>query len=305
MPKQRNLVESRVKAARHAPTACAVSRRLFPAARVYCRQASTPVTGSAKLISTQALVCAERVSVTYQGGIHALDAIDLEIPPGQFVSIVGPSGCGKSTLLRLLGGLIEPSSGSVRVAGFEPAVARRKAARLSFVFQDATLLPWRNVQSNVRLPLELAGTPRPPAGNSVSTALAMVGLAEFAGRFPNQLSGGMRMRASLARALVTQPELLLLDEPFAALDDITRQALNDELLRLWNARRWTGIFVTHNIAEAVYLSERILVMSPRPGRIVADRPVPLPMPRPAELRSRAEFARVTGEIAQCLRRAGT
>jgi NitT/TauT family transport system ATP-binding protein len=249
-------------------------------------------------------VHAERVSVTYQGGIRALDEVSLAIPPGQFVSIVGPSGCGKSTLLRLLGGLIAPTSGALSVAGLAPAVARRMAARLSFVFQDATLLPWRSVRDNVRLPLALAGAPRAQAEASIGRALSMAGLADFAGRFPNQLSGGMRMRVSLARALVTEPDVLLLDEPFGALDDITRQALDDELLRLWSARRWTGIFVTHNISEAVYLSERILVMSPRPGRIAADLAVSLPAPRSGELRAQAEFARVTGEIAACLRRAG-
>ena len=226
-----------------------------------------------------------------------------EIPVGQFVSIVGPSGCGKSTLLRLVAGLVAPTRGTLEVAGEPPAVARRDRARLSFVFQDATLLPWRSVRANVRLPLELS---RSRAGDDearVDEALALVGLSDFAGRYPSELSGGMRMRVSLARALAIEPELLLLDEPFGALDDITRQALNEELMNLWFKRRWTALFVTHNIAEAVFLSERILVMSPRPGRIVADLSVPFAMPRTAALRSQAEFARLTGDVSRTLREA--
>jgi NitT/TauT family transport system ATP-binding protein len=262
-----------------------------------------PPAGTAKLIAGQVLVHFRGVGVTYGGGIRALEEIGFEIASGQFLSIVGPSGCGKSTLLRLVAGLIAPTVGEVLVAGCRPEVARRKAARLSFVFQDPTLLPWRSVRDNVHLPLELESATRAAHEALVSSALELVGLADFADRFPNELSGGMRMRVSLARALVIEPELLLLDEPFGALDDITRQALNEELLDLWTRRRWTGIFVTHNISEAVFLSERILVMSPRPGRIVADFRVPFAHPRLRELRSTAEFARVTGEIGDCLRRA--
>lgn len=242
------------------------------------------------------------LGVTYERTIQALADIGFDISRGQFVSIVGPSGCGKSTLLRLIAGLVTPTTGELSVAGTSPSVARRTATRLSFVFQDATLLPWRSVRDNVCLPLEFNHTPHSQREKLVAGVLSMVGLADFAARYPNELSGGMRMRVSLARALVTEPELLLLDEPFGALDDITRQTLNEELMNLWSARRWTGIFVTHNIAEAVYLSERILVMSPRPGRIVADLPIPLPMPRSPELRSQADFARITGEVAACLRR---
>jgi NitT/TauT family transport system ATP-binding protein len=247
-------------------------------------------------------VHANSLGVTYGRTIHALADIGFDIPRGQFVSIVGPSGCGKSTLLRLVAGLVTPTAGVLSVAETSPSRARRTATRLSFVFQDATLLPWRSVRENVQLPLELNHTPHEQREKRVAGALAMVGLADFAQCYPNELSGGMRMRVSLARALVTDPELLLLDEPFGALDDITRQTLNEELMNLWSARGWTGIFVTHNIAEAVYLSERILVMSPRPGRIVADLAIPLPMPRSPELRSQADFARITGEVASCLRR---
>jgi NitT/TauT family transport system ATP-binding protein len=246
-------------------------------------------------------VRASSVDVTYAGAIRALADIAFEIPSGQFTSIVGPSGCGKSTLLRLVAGLVRPTRGELSVAGQDPTTARRAAARLSFVFQDATLLPWRTVSANVRLPLELQDAPRADRQERVRGALELVGLTDFSGRYPSELSGGMRMRVSLARSLVTEPELLLLDEPFGALDDITRQTLNEELMGLWTRRRWTGLFVTHNIAEAVFLSERILVMSARPGRIVADVRVPFAMPRTAELRSQAEFARLTGQVTAELR----
>ncbi|MEX2112003.1 MAG: ABC transporter ATP-binding protein [Pirellulales bacterium] len=255
------------------------------------------------MLQTQALVRANGLNVTYQGEVRALEDLAFEIPPGQFVSIVGPSGCGKSTLLRVVAGLLAPSSGGIDVAGKAPSIARRSANRLSFVFQDATLLPWRNLRDNVGLPLELQQTGQAERAARIHEALALVGLEDAARRFPSQLSGGMRMRASLARALVTRPQLLLLDEPFGALDDLTRHVLNDELLRLWQAHGWTSLFVTHNIAEAVYLSQRILVLSPQPGRIVADVSVNLPSPRTADVRATAEFARITGEVAASLRRA--
>ncbi len=241
--------------------------------------------------------------MVYPGEVRALSQLDFEILAGQFVSIVGPSGCGKSTLLRLIAGLVSPTAGRLLLAGQVPSAARRRAVRLAFVFQDATLLAWRDVRANTRLPLELLHAPRAKHAASVDQALAMVGLADFAERYPNELSGGMRMRVSLARSLVVEPELLLLDEPFGALDDITRQSLGSELAQLWMQRQWTGVFVTHNIAEAVFLSQRVLVMSSRPGRIVADVAIPFAMPRQPELRATAEFARVTGEISGHLRRA--
>ncbi len=252
------------------------------------------------MIVSHALLTAHDVSLTYGGGVHALEAISLELPPGQFVSLVGPSGCGKSSILRLVAGLAGPTAGRLQVAGEPPGKARRGAVRLAFVFQDPTLLPWRRIEDNVALPLELSGQSRSERLTAARSVLELVGLADFARRFPNQLSGGMRMRASLARALVVQPELLLLDEPFAALDDITRQKLNSELSRLWEQRRWTGMFVTHNIAEAVFLSQRILVMSPRPGRIVADVDVPFEFPRTIELRAQPRFAALCGEIMTLL-----
>ncbi len=251
----------------------------------------------------QPFVQAHSLGATYVGSVAALAGIDLAIPRGQFVSIVGPSGCGKSTLLRLIAGLLRPSSGEVSVAGLPPAVARRQSARISFVFQDATLLPWRSVAENIGLPLELQGTPAARRAAVIDRGLELVGLGDFRNHYPAELSGGMRMRAALARALATDPDLLLLDEPFGALDDISRGILNEELQRLWSTRRWTGIFVTHNIAEAVFLSQRVLVMTPRPGRIQADIPVPFALPRSAELRAEPAFARLTGEVAAALRRA--
>jgi NitT/TauT family transport system ATP-binding protein len=248
------------------------------------------------------LVAAAGLSLEYPG-LQAIADIQLTIPAGQFVSIVGPSGCGKSTLLRIIAGLLSPTSGSLNVSGLTPTEARRQTTRTSFVFQDPTLLPWRNVSDNVALPLELLGEKVPGFDPRIAIATRLVGLEDFTDRYPRQLSGGMRMRVSLARALVTLPELLLLDEPFAALDDITRGQLNEELLGLWRRARWTGIFVTHNISEAVFLSRRVMVMSPRPGRIIADVTVPFPAERTAELRATAEFAALVGEISSRLRRA--
>ncbi len=248
------------------------------------------------------------VDVTYRDGLRAVEGVSFSLRAGEFVALVGPSGCGKSTLLRSIAGLIQPSRGRLTVAGLEPVRARREATRMSFVFQDPTLLPWRDVYHNIALPLELAGTGRRGPDRTqrdarVRRAIELVGLADFAGGYPAELSGGMRMRVSLARAVVTDPELLLLDEPFAALDDITRQTLNEELLSLWESRHWTGVFVTHNIAEAVFLSQRVLVLTRRPGHVVADVPVPFAYPRMDGLRSQADFASLTGEIAAHLREA--
>ena len=248
------------------------------------------------------IVEADAVGVKFPGGVQALDGISFALRAGEFVSLVGPSGCGKSTLLRLISGLAKPTSGVMTVSGQSPEQARRRKATLSFVFQDATLLPWRTAADNVRLPLELAGVGRGEQDRRIGEGLSMVGLGDFARSHPRQLSGGMRMRVSLARALVTHPELILLDEPFGALDDITRQALNEELLGLWNKHRWTAVFVTHNISEAAFLSTRILVMSARPGRVIADLAVPFAAPRRAELRAEAEFARFIGEIGAVLRK---
>lgn len=255
------------------------------------------------MITTSSLLVVDRLRLEYTGGLLALANVSLEVPAGQFVSILGPSGCGKSTLLRLIAGLLQPTAGSVAISGEPPAQARRQVARMSFVFQDATLLPWRTVFDNVRLPLELLRESERACGVAINNAVEMVALADFAHAYPAQLSGSMRMRASLARALVTEPKILLLDEPFGALDDITRSQLNEDLLSLWQRSGWTGVFVTHNIAEAVFLSQRVVVMGPRPGHIVTDIPIQLSLPRTSELRASAEFARLTGEVSEQLRRA--
>ncbi|HEY0523369.1 MAG TPA: ABC transporter ATP-binding protein [Stellaceae bacterium] len=219
------------------------------------------------------------IGKTYRTGLAALDGIDLAIAPGSFLGILGPSGCGKSTLLRIIAGLAEPTAGRREVA---LGGARHD---IGFVFQEPTLMPWATVADNVYLPLRLAGMRRAKAAPLVAEALAAVGLEGFAASYPRELSGGMRMRVSIARAFVTRPRLLLLDEPFAALDEITRFRLNEDLLRLWQAQGWTVVFVTHSVFESVFLSNRVIVMTPRPGRIAVDIAIDLPYPRDAALRT--------------------
>jgi NitT/TauT family transport system ATP-binding protein len=221
----------------------------------------------------------------FPGAVTAVDGLDLNIAPGEFVAILGPSGCGKSTLLRMIAGLDTPDSGFIQTG---PAGSGRRP--IAYVFQDAHLLPWRNVLSNVALPLELMGLPRAERLAAAQSAIALVGLAEAITRYPAQLSGGMRMRVSLARALVTNPSLLLLDEPFAALDEINRQQLDEQLHHLWYAQRMTVIFVTHSIIEATFLAERAVVLTRRPARVVLDQRLDLPEQRTAALRTDAHFA---------------
>ncbi len=227
------------------------------------------------------------VTKRFASGLEALAGVDLAVKRGEFVSLLGPSGCGKSTLLKIVAGLSDASGGSCRL---HLGGTRGRVGRIGFVFQAPTLMPWSTVARNVELPLRLAGRVRAAERDRVVAALHAVGLAGFERAYPHQLSGGMRMRVSLARALVTEPDLLLLDEPFAALDEITRLALNDDLLRLWEARRPTVLFVTHSVFESVYLSTRIAVMTARPGRIAADLPVDLPQPRERAMRTSREYA---------------
>jgi NitT/TauT family transport system ATP-binding protein len=243
----------------------------------------------------------------FDTGTVALDGLSLDVSPGQFLSILGPSGCGKSTLLRLVAGLDSPQGGEVQV--LEPATQSAPdvsyRADIAYVFQDAHLLPWRTVLRNVELPLELMRLDRAARRERARHALQRVGLGDALHRYPAQLSGGMRMRVSLARALVTSPKLLLLDEPFAALDEITRQHLDEQLRQLWLDTGVTVIFVTHSTAEAVFLAERAVVLSSRPGRIIEDTAIDLPVgPRTAEIRSTPEFARATHAIYAALARGG-
>lgn len=232
-------------------------------------------------------------TVHFTAGTPVLDNVDLSIRQGEFVSLVGPSGCGKSTILRLLAGLLEPNEGTVR---------RGENLTAAFVFQEPNLLPWRSVVENIRLPLELARVSRQEQQRRIEASLALIGLEESDwNKKPRMLSGGMRMRVSLARALVTEPDVLLLDEPFAALDDMLRQQLNEDVLRIHEARVITTLFVTHNVSEAVFLSERVLVMSSTPGRLVDEFMVPFESPRTASLKAEPRFASLAGDIAQRLR----
>jgi NitT/TauT family transport system ATP-binding protein len=242
------------------------------------------------------------VAKTYANGTQALLPVDLRVHEGEFLTLLGPSGCGKSTLLRLVAGLLPPSAGHVRVArpGGSPA---RDDPGLGFVFQEPTLMPWARVEANVRLPLDLAGVPAREAAPRVQAALRRVGLERFARHRPHELSGGMRMRVSIARSLVTEPRLLLMDEPFGALDEITRNRLDDELLALWSAQRLTVIFVTHSIHEAVFLSQRVLVMAARPGRIVDECRIEAPFPRTPDFRVSTAFSLQARRLQDSLLRA--
>jgi NitT/TauT family transport system ATP-binding protein len=233
------------------------------------------------------------VSMVFPNGTHALQQVSFEVNRAEFVATVGPSGCGKSTLLRIASGLEPASSGKVAVGG----------TQLGYVFQDPTLLPWRTVQGNVELLGELHGMPTEDRQRRAADAIALVGLQGFERNHPKQLSGGMRMRVSLARSLTLKPEVFLFDEPFASLDEITRTRLNDELLRLFTHEGFAGLFVTHSIPEAVYLASRVLVMSGRPGRILGEVLVPFEYPRSPELRFDPEFAAVAGEVSKLLREA--
>ncbi|MGB8402272.1 ABC transporter ATP-binding protein [Bradyrhizobium sp.] len=238
------------------------------------------------------------VTKVYDSGVTALGPLDLDVQRGEFVSLLGPSGCGKSTALRLIAGLSAPTSGTVGVS--HRAGDERGRRSIGFVFQEPTLMPWARVRENVRLPLKLARDPVAEADARVSEALAQVGLAEFAGAFPRELSGGMKMRVSLARALVTDPDLLLMDEPFAALDEITRFRLNNDLLALWRSLRKTVIFVTHSVFESVYLSQRVIVMTSRPGRIGAEFRIDAPEPRGEDFRTSPRYASQCRQVSNAL-----
>ena len=225
-----------------------------------------------------------------------LSNLSFSIPAGRFISVVGPSGCGKTSLLRLVAGLQNPTRGAIQFLGLA-----NTRPQVGYVFQEPRLLPWRTVTENVRLPIELHHQNEPAMRKSVQSVLSMVGLDENdSNKFPRQLSGGMRMRVSLARALVRQPEILLMDEPFSALDDLLRHRLNQELLQLWQTQHWTTIFVTHNVSEAVFLGQEVLVMKDRPSFIMKRVSVPFSYPRTPELRATLEFAKLTGKLNSAL-----
>ena len=247
---------------------------------------------------------------TYPNGTHALQAVDLRIEEGEFVTLLGPSGCGKSTLLKMIAGLLEPSDGRLLLWRNPVSQLGQRAEddgaagrKLAFVFQSPTLMPWASVQSNVRLPLELAGMPKAEADGRVADALKLVGLSKFAGALPRALSGGMQMRVSIARGLVTAPQLLLMDEPFGALDEITRHKLDTDLLALWAAKKLTVVFVTHSIHEAVFLSTRVVMMAARPGRVVEEVLIDEPYPRTPEFMVTPQFARYAKRLQDSLLRA--
>ncbi|PWS34738.1 nitrate/sulfonate/bicarbonate ABC transporter ATP-binding protein [Falsiroseomonas bella] len=235
------------------------------------------------------------VAKRYANGTLAVQGVDLAIGQGDFVSLLGPSGCGKSTVLRMIAGLMGPSTGSI-----EMAAGGNAAGDIGFVFQEPTLMPWSSALKNVMLPLRLAGTARSEAEDRAAAALAEVGLKGFEKSYPRALSGGMKMRVSIARALVTKPRLLLMDEPFAALDEITRHRLNNDLLTLWALERFTAVFVTHSVFESVYLSRRIVVMAARPGRVVEDMEVNEAYPRGEVFRTSAEYAAHCRAVSEAL-----
>ncbi len=249
------------------------------------------------------VVGARDLSLTYDtndGPVHALSGVNLTIGKGEFVSFIGPSGCGKTTFLRVIADLEQPTGGTITVNGMSPAEARRKRA-YGYVFQAAGLYPWRTVADNIALPLEIMGIPKPDRQERIARTLALVNLTGFEKKYPWQLSGGMQQRVSIARALSFDADLLLMDEPFGALDEIVRDYLNEELLKLWAATNKTIAFVTHSIPEAVYLSTRIVVMSPRPGRVTDIIESDLPRERPLDIRESREFLEIAHRVREGLR----
>ena len=267
--------------------------------------------------SGDVLISLRKVSKQFSNGTLAVRDVDLDLRDGEFVSLLGPSGCGKSTLLRMIAGLGDVSAGTIEWPGStvrgDPAESRSGAqarsssgghgSELGFVFQEPTLMPWSTALANVMIPLKLKGMPKSEGEARSAEMLASVGLKGFENAYPRELSGGMKMRVSIARALVTHPRILLMDEPFAALDEITRHKLNDDLLRLWADQRFTAIFVTHSVFESVYLSQRIVVMAARPGRVMADLTVDAPYPRDDMFRTSPEYGRLCRMASDTLKKA--
>ena len=248
---------------------------------------------------TDPLLALRGIGKRFTGGTNAVSGVDLAIEQGEFVSLLGPSGCGKTTLLRMIAGLADPTSGTIAWSGLKPGAR----PDIGFVFQEATLMPWATALGNVMLPLKLKGMPRAESEQRAMAALARVGLGDFVRAYPRELSGGMKMRVSIARALVTEPHILLMDEPFAALDEITRHRLNDDLLELWQAARFTAVFVTHSVFESAYLSQRIVVMAAHPGHIVADLSTGSAVPRPGGFRTSPEYGALCRGVSTRLEQA--
>jgi NitT/TauT family transport system ATP-binding protein len=249
------------------------------------------------------LVSIRDVSKQFANGTIAIHGVNLDLRDGEFVSLLGPSGCGKSTLLRIIAGLGLPSAGTIDWPSAPHSASGEPQPDLGFVFQDPTLMPWSNALRNVMLPMTLAGVGRSDAEARAAEMLSLVGLKGFEKSYPRELSGGMKMRVSIARALVTHPKILLMDEPFAALDEITRHRLNDDLLQLWWQNRFTAVFVTHSVFESVYLSQRIVVMAARPGRVMADLRSEAPYPRDHLFRTSAEYAHLCRVASETLKEA--
>ncbi len=256
-----------------------------------------PASDMSTVFGQPPFVSVDGLNKTYPNGLTVLQDVSFRAPAGEFISLIGPSGCGKSTILRLLAGLMESTSGTMIIDGLTPKNAREIT---SFVFQEATLLPWRNVESNIALTLELEGVHRQKRKDKTAELLKLVGLQDFSRLCPRQLSGGMNMRFSIARALASAPRLLLMDEPFGALDEFTRNRLNEEILRLKQQQKWTAFFVTHSVAEAVFLSNRVLVMAAHPGRISREIPIDLPPTRTDELRGDRRYLELVGQVASAL-----
>jgi len=259
--------------------------------------------GANAALRERPLVSLRDVSKQFSNGTLAIRGVDLDIAAGEFLSLLGPSGCGKSTLLRIIAGLGAPSAGTISWPTAIHDASGHAERQLGFVFQDPTLMPWANVLRNVMLPLTLARASKADAVPRAAEMIELVGLKGFEKAYPRELSGGMRMRVSIARALVTRPRILLMDEPFAALDEITRHRLNDDLLALWWQQRFTVVFVTHSVFESVYLSQRIVVMAARPGRVMADFGVDAPYPRDSLFRTSAEYGRICRVASEALAQA--
>ncbi|WP_417711637.1 ABC transporter ATP-binding protein [Roseibium aggregatum] len=262
--------------------------------------AETKTPSARSLKSSRPLVAMENVSKVFSNGTLALSGMSMTVRPGEFISLLGPSGCGKSTALRIIAGLGDVSEGEIDWPSFRINSRGLPDGDISFVFQEPTLMPWQTVFGNVYLPLRLKGVSKKAASERILTALESVGLQDFADAYPRELSGGMKMRVSIARALVTEPKLLLMDEPFAALDEITRQKLNDDVLALWKATGITVIFVTHSVYESAYLANRIVVMKARPGRVHSDFPLHTSLERDAQYRTSEEYRQACAEVSAML-----